>query len=257
MTAVDDATLTIDVPQGRYFRGTGGFLAPMTTYAQNSEDVTLRRALQDIKEGFWVDIGANHPIIESVTKWFSEQGWHGINVEPNPAFLTLLQAERPRDINLGIAIGAHRGRVPLHILGNTGQTTTIYRFAEREAQNGQPITSTIEVDMLPLDALLDTHAKDRTVDFLKIDAEGAEPDIIGAAAFDRHRPRIILFENIDGYEPPLPSKGYHYVWYDGLNHFYVRDEDLWRADLLARPPSVWDQAAGMDSRRGVSPTQGT
>lgn len=97
-------------PEGRFFNA-GGYLPPMTTYAQNFEDVTLRRTLQDVQRGFYVDIGAWHPTQDSVTRSFYDQGWRGINVEPNPHFLELLRKERPRDINLGCAIGQRKERL--------------------------------------------------------------------------------------------------------------------------------------------------
>ena len=52
------------------------------SYAQNFEDVILRRALKDIEKGFYVDVGAHDPVIDSVTKAFYDLGWRGINIEP-------------------------------------------------------------------------------------------------------------------------------------------------------------------------------
>ncbi|MDT9694257.1 hypothetical protein Q5762_39180, partial [Streptomyces sp. P9(2023)] len=72
----------------------------IVSYAQNFEDVMLWRALGHIENGFYVDIGAQHPTIDSVSKAFYERGWSGINVEPVDEYITLLQAERGRDINL-------------------------------------------------------------------------------------------------------------------------------------------------------------
>ena len=57
---------------------------PMISYAQNFEDVILWRALRDVPNGFYIDIGAGHPVADSVTMHFYEHGWRGINVEPDP-----------------------------------------------------------------------------------------------------------------------------------------------------------------------------
>ena len=105
-------------------------------------------------------------------------------------------------------------------------------------------TATIEVEVISLDRLLRAHEPIPIIDFLKIDAEGSEVSIIQSAAFTQYRPRIILIE-INGfgiYDPVLRSKAYHRVWFDGLNRFCVREEDVWRANLVARPISVWDNA---------------
>lgn len=225
--------------RGRLFH-VDGFLQPVLSYAQNYEDITLRRALQDVEGGFWVDIGANHPVDHSVTKLFSDLGWSGVNVEPNPYFLGLLNDQRPNDINLGVGVGERSGVFPLHVIGDSGLTTLRADFAETHELAGHAVTETIEVDVVPLDDLLDEHCSGRTIDFLKIDAEGSEVDIVRGASFTTHRPRIVLIENLDGYHSIILGKGYLFAWYDGLNRYYVREEDEWRIDLLARPPSIWD-----------------
>ena len=77
----------------------------MISYAQNFEDVVLWRALKNVKNGFYIDVGANHPIGGSVTKWFYEQGWSGINIEPVKSFYDKLCRDRKRDINICKALG--------------------------------------------------------------------------------------------------------------------------------------------------------
>lgn len=223
-------------PEGRFFNA-GGFMPPMTTYAQNFEDVTLRRALQDIECGFYVDIGACHPTELSVTRWFYDQGWRGINIEPNPHFLRILQAERPRDINLGVAVSNAEQSTTLHVIGDTGLSTIEPEFAAN-----QGVTETLKVKAVKLDQILEESEPIPTIDFLKIDAEGSELSIIQGATFTRYRPRIILSEatGLHHYLPIMQSRGYQFVYFDGLNPFFVRDEDMHRAELLARPPSLWD-----------------
>src|SRR4051794_3212736 len=73
------------------------------SYAQNFEDVMLRRALSHVERGFYNDVGANDPIVDSVTLAFYERGWRGINVEPMRQYHDRLVASRPRDTNLGVA----------------------------------------------------------------------------------------------------------------------------------------------------------
>jgi hypothetical protein len=85
--------------------------APIISYAQNQEDVILHCALREVGQGFYIDVGAQHPVVDSVTKLFYEQGWRGINIDPMPQWVSLLQADRPRDINLQMAAGAQRGQM--------------------------------------------------------------------------------------------------------------------------------------------------
>jgi uncharacterized membrane protein len=74
---------------------------PILSYAQNGEDVVLSRAFADQEFGFYVDVGACHPVEDSVTLHFYERGWQGVNVEPDRELHALfLEARLPQ-----IAVG--------------------------------------------------------------------------------------------------------------------------------------------------------
>ena len=89
---------------------------PFVSYAQNQEDVVLARALRpDDREGFWVDVGAGDPVLDSVTAAFAERGWRGVNVEPLPREHERLCAARPADTNLRVALGATAGQGNLFV----------------------------------------------------------------------------------------------------------------------------------------------
>ena len=219
----------------------------MISYAQNFEDVLLRRALPDIVRGFYIDIGAFHPVVDNVTQWFYCQGWSGINVEPNPVFQELLRAQRPHDLNLAFAVSGQSGILQLHLLD--GLSTTVEDVANQHATGGHVARDVIAIEALSLNDLFERYLNGQTVDFLKIDVEGAETSILTAYPFVRVRPRILVIEATEPdsvaltsleWEPDLLAKGYHFCCFDGLNRYYVRDEDLWRKALLAVPPNVFD-----------------
>ena len=101
------------------------------SYAQNFEDVMLWRALKHVNNGFYIDVGANDPVIDSVTKAFYDAGWHGINIEPVSQWYKKLESDRPRDINLQIAAGAEEGELLIFELPDTGLSTVDKAIAER------------------------------------------------------------------------------------------------------------------------------
>ena len=86
-------------------------MSQMISYSQNGEDVILKRIFGDKKTGFYIDIGASHPEFLSVTKHFYDQGWSGLNVDPIKKTIDCFTKDRPRDLNLTLAIafedGAH------------------------------------------------------------------------------------------------------------------------------------------------------
>ncbi|TXN08119.1 FkbM family methyltransferase [Methylobacterium sp. WL103] len=219
----------------------------MVTYAQNFEDVLLRRALPEITRGFYIDIGAFHPVIDNVSYWFYSQGWTGINVEPNPRFQALLRQQRPHDVNLQAAVGGQSGTLRLHLFD--GLSTTVGDIAEQHTASGQQAEGMIDVDALSLHDLFEQHTDGRTIDFLKIDVEGAEGPILEAYPFTTVRPRILVIEatepdsitlSSNAWEDGLLGKGYQFCYFDGLNRYYVRDEDAWRKGLFDAPPNVFD-----------------
>ena len=82
---------------------------PLVSYAQNREDIILSAFFPDLNDGFYVDVGANHPISDSVTKLFYDKGWRGINIEPIKSLHKKLEKDRPEDINLAVGVSSKNG----------------------------------------------------------------------------------------------------------------------------------------------------
>lgn len=221
----------------------------MISFAQNQEDIMLWRALGHIHNGFYIDVGAADPVDLSVTRLFYDHGWHGINLEPQAAYFALLNAARPRDINLQLAAGREAGSHVFHRIDGTGLSTFDARIAARHRANGWDVVEET-IDALPLAEICRLHRPHGPIHFLKVDVEGAEGDVLAGADFRNFRPWIVLVEatlplsqeqSYAGWEPILTSQGYSFVWFDGLNRFYLADE---KNDELGRhfqvQPNVFD-----------------
>ena len=235
----------------------------MISWAQNLEDVMLARALQHVESGFYVDIGAYDPEIDSVTRHFYDKGWRGINIDPVPAQIARFATARPRDINLGVAVGEYRATMPFFDFSPTGLSTLDVTVAADMRARGFACRQT-DVPVLTLAQVFDEHVPG-LVDFLKIDVEGAEARVLAGADFSRHRPRILVIEATapmqtlathKGWEPMLLQQGYQFAWFDGLNRYYVRRED---ADLLQHfrvQPNVFDGYISVsDARKATQDPQ--
>ncbi|MFA6230625.1 MAG: FkbM family methyltransferase [Rhodanobacter sp.] len=218
-----------------------------TSYAQNYEDVMLIRALRGIEHGFYIDVGAQDPVDDSVTKAFYELGWRGINIEPVTHWFHRLVADRPHDINLQIAVSDSPGQLHLFEVEASGLSTTDPEFAARHTQAGHQIRES-DVECVTLDEICDTH-RSGEVHFLKIDCEGGETAALRGLSLDRIRPWIILIEATEPnsqkpayaeWEPLLTGRGYHFVYEDGLNRFYVADERSELDPAFSHPPNVFD-----------------
>ncbi|UOV08193.1 FkbM family methyltransferase [Pseudoxanthomonas sp. F37] len=218
------------------------------SYAQNFEDVMLHRALHGVKKGFYVDIGAQDPCNDSVTKAFYDMGWSGINVDPARHWFERLVQERAHDTNLCVAVSDRAGEMKFYDVKDTGLSTTNEAYARRHLDDGFEVSEYI-VPCVTLDEICRQN-KVGQIHFLKVDCEGAEAAALRGFSFDSVRPWIVLVEatepksKVPAYEDwqdLLLGHGYHFVYADGLNRFYVADERIDLDGAFIHPPNVFDQ----------------
>ncbi|MBV8357668.1 MAG: FkbM family methyltransferase [Deltaproteobacteria bacterium] len=218
------------------------------SFAQNHEDVMLYRALREVKQGFYIDVGAQDPVIDSVTKAFYDRGWHGINIEPNEEYFHKLQSERPHDLNLATAVGREPGRVYFYEVAHTGLSTTNAEYAQRHSEAGYHVERR-EVPCTTLDRICADY-RVATVHFLKIDVEGSERGVLEGFSFETVRPWLVVveatepnadYEAFTDWEELLLGRRYRFVYFDGLNRFYAAKEHTDLARYFSRPPNFFDQ----------------
>ncbi len=217
----------------------------MVSYADNFEDVLLNRAFKSITKGFYIDIGAYDPISHSITKHFYDQGWHGINVEPNPAPFARLCASRTRDLNLNLGISEKAGQLTIYEAPNACWSVDedlLTGWFGAKSSEIQPRS----IPVITLEQLCEAHVPEGlTIDFLKVDVEGHERAVIAGGEWSKWRPRVVIIEanRPEHWHSILDEAGYHFVLFDGVNRIYVRDEDKDLIPGLSVPVNVGDQFA--------------
>lgn len=221
---------------------------PFVSYAQNHEDVLLWRLFQNMAEGFYVDVGAAHPEWESVTKAFYDRGWRGINLEPNTHFYAMLEKERPRDINIRALAGRETGERELHIVGQSGLSTASLENVDFLSAKGHAISHQETCKMVRLDDVFREYQAPR-IQFLKVDAEGMEQEVLEGCSFSEFRPEVLVIEATlpetntrreDGVREYLSSRDYQFAFFDGLNDFYVAAECVHLEKQLLWPVNFID-----------------
>jgi FkbM family methyltransferase len=219
------------------------------SYAQNLEDYHLDLVFGDQSDGTYVDVGGGHPVADNVSFWFYLRGWRGLVVEPQQALADIYAGVRPRDHTVSCLAGRAEGEARFHVVDRLhGFSTMVEEHAAGARQFGAGYT-TIAKPVRTLASLCAEAGLER-IDFLKIDVEGAEADVIAGMDFTRWRPRIVVVEAIrpgsmdaawDDWEPALIAAGYRFAFFDRLNRFYVADEEAGLARRFPPEPAPWDK----------------
>jgi FkbM family methyltransferase len=226
--------------------GTTALGKPLS-YTQNMEDFHLWLALGEDGPGVYIDVGGGHPVADNVSMWFYERGWRGLVIEPQAALARLYPHVRPRDTVFEGLVGRTTGTHDLHVFPRLhGLSTTVGANAERSQVHGDTYR-TVTLPMLTLADLCERHGLD-CIDFLKIDVEGAETDVLIGNDWSRYRPKIVVAEAIDpatntaahaAWEPILLDAGYRFRLDDTLNRFYVASEHPGIFDRLPAERADW------------------
>jgi FkbM family methyltransferase len=221
------------------------------SYAQNLEDYHLDLIFADQATGTYVDVGGGHPVADNVSFYFYLKGWRGLIIEPQEPLAAIYAHVRPRDYTVSCLAGRSEGETDFHVVDTLhGFSSTVREHATGAGQFGASF-KTITKPVRTLTALCADAGLD-TIDFLKIDVEGAEAEVLAGMDFKRYRPRVVLVEAVvpgsmaeawTAWEPDLLRQGYRFAFFDRLNRFYVADEEAALAARFPRVPAPWDRVA--------------
>lgn len=172
-------------------------MAPQQSYGQDGEDLILDRLLERPDQGFYVDVGAHHPARFSNTFLFYKRGWRGINIDAQPGSMRAFARKRPRDINIECGVAGSAGRLSYFRFNEPALNTFDPEEARRKNHAPYRLIDTIEVEVQRLDALLQRHLPpSQKIDFLSVDVEGKDEEVLASNDWTRYRPRFILAETL-------------------------------------------------------------
>ena len=245
--AEKDAPLTLEEAIKKAKTEPSPFKPGITSYAQNFEDVMLWRALGHIENGFYIDIGAQHPVVDSVSKAFYEKGWRGIHLEPTRTYAEMLRKDRPDELVIEAAVSDRHGMMTFYEIPETGLSTGDTAIADLHRAKGHQVIER-QVPVITLDDVL-AKAGSRDIHWLKIDVEGFEKFVVKGWRNCEIKPWVLVIEstapnsNIDvskEWENEVFSCGYEFAHFDGLSKYYVAPLKHFIKKNFKLPANVFD-----------------
>ncbi len=213
-------------------------MTPIRFYGQHGEDCLLWSFFGQRSTGFYVDVGAFDGRYVSNTYAFEQQGWRGICIEPHPASFALLRQMRTAVcINAACVASDETASVTLYTekLGflsglDADRTEDVRRRYQKRGLVFDQFQA-VEVPALTLNAALQTHLPPHTaLDFISLDVEGTELEVLRGLDLHRYRPRVLVIEantaqDRETLSAYLATFGYSFARRREVNTFYVRDAD--------------------------------
>jgi FkbM family methyltransferase len=219
------------------------------SYAQRFEDLYLMRCFGGRSEGFYIDVGSGHPVYDNTSFAFYLKGWSGITAEPNPWLARLTRAVRPRDCHVEALVGAEAAEATFYLVDEFhGLSTMIESHARAARAQFGKSSQAVVVPVTTLKELCEQRAP-AVFDFLKVDVEGAEQDVLLNGDWQSFRPKVVVVEALAPYtlapawqawEPFIARHGYRYVWFDSLNRYYLAEEASELARCFEGAPAAFD-----------------
>jgi FkbM family methyltransferase len=164
------------------------------SYSQEGEDLILKRIFEHKKNGFYIDVGAHHPKRFSNTFIFYKMGWRGINIDAMPGSMKKFKKSRPKDLNIEAGIMESPGIMNYYIFNDTALNTFNEDLAkERGKKSG--ILKIVQIQTYRLYEILEKYLPLGTnIDFLTVDAEGFDLEVLSSNNWEKYHPDYILVE---------------------------------------------------------------
>lgn len=221
---------------------------PFHSYSQFFEDVLLWRALKEVENGFYIDIGAQDPDVDSVSKAFHLMGWQGVHVEPTPFYAQKLREKRVGDFVLEVALSDRTERAQMNFFAGLGISTLRHEIAKSHHEKHGFESQMVEVQVQKTsDALRPFEG--RPIHWMKIDVEGFEESVIKGWNSKNIRPWVLMVEatvpgspepNFHAWDHLIVDAGYVFVHFDGLNRYYLSEEHLDLKPHFSLGPNYFD-----------------
>lgn len=165
------------------------------SYSFNSVDLIVDYIFKNKKVGFYLDIGAQHPVSNNNTFLLFKRGWRGINIDLDKKSIDLFNIARPRDINLNYAISDVEKETDLFFYHVASPINTLSKKVSDFQKSKVNVIKKIQTKTLTnvlIDLKLENH-----IDYMNIDVEGYEDKVLKGFNLSKYKPSVISVEYLD------------------------------------------------------------
>ena len=211
-----------------YFKN--NFFINKKTYSMNGEDLFIENFFKN-KKGLYVDVGAYHPLELNNTYLLHKRKWKGVNIDINPLSIDYFNFLRPNDINLNLGVAKKNSSKMMYFQKNKSPLNTLNLSHAKKIFSNKFKQKRIKTKTLT--TILDkTKFKGKEIDFLNIDTEGNDLEVLQSLDFKKYIPKLICVELIDHFNPDqkkikkhkiykfLINKKYKLVWSGHFSHIF-------------------------------------
>ena len=197
---------------------------PSIHYGEFGEDILVNRILKNLETGKYVDVGCYHPYKGSLTAQLYKKGWKGINIDLSKSSIDLFNLVRKEDINLNLAVSDFNGQTSYFENSPINQQNSLIKNNDNQKK--------IEIDCKNLNLILEEN-KFEKFEYLNIDVEGSEQNVINGINLSKYRPILITIENnnlhINDYIESetykiLIKNNYTFISKTGVTNFFLKNE---------------------------------
>ena len=162
-------------------------------YSQDKEDMIISKELKNIKKGFYIDVGCYHPIEINNTALLYNKGWNGINIDISSHSIKLFNILRPDDLNFNLAVSNKNKLINFYFQKKLSKISTIIKIKSKKIFQGK--VKKEKIMSKTLTKIIDeTKYRNRSIDFLNIDAEGSDYQVLKSLDFKLYKPKLICIE---------------------------------------------------------------
>lgn len=201
------------------------------SYSQSGEDMILDTIFCETKNGVYVDIGANNPYEQSNTHYFYKKGWRGVNIDALPGSMNKFKKVRSKDVNIEAAISNEISDLTYYMFSSSFYNTFDGLEVER-LKTISKLKGEIKIKTMKLRDLFN-KLKITNIDFMSVDVEGLDFEVLKSNDWKLYRPKVIVTEyfsgglellNSDKLYLLLKDKGYMLLCNTPVNAFYIEND---------------------------------